>query len=446
MKELKEIITQAYEIGQKLAKAIELSWSGKSLRDMEEITHEIGRAFEGGFLQAKVEEIGKGYKGAMIWCECGGRAEYEGDRKKKVKTLWAGDIEVKRAYYLCEQCHQGIVPLDEELGLFRDSLSPKLREGICLSGALSPFGKGRDLLKRLSGRDVSEVEIMKVSEREGNTIGVGQAVRGKYTLENFTEAEEEGIEERGCKRRYIQIDGGMVNTRQEGWKEVKLGCIFDEEAIAEVSEGRREILQKRYFGCIGSVEEFEPLMWSNVSKIVSEEDEIIVMGDGARWIWNLVSMHFPYAVEIIDFYHVKQHLWEVGKEIFGEGTEQCKEWIEDKEQKLLQGDIEYVMRSLKELSMRLGQKEREEVEKLYNYFEENKSRMRYAEFRQKGYYIGTGAIEGAIRHVIGDRLKLSGMKWNKEGANSILNLRFLYLNGDWDAYWKQLSKKLPTNF
>lgn len=159
------------------------------------------------------------------------------------------------------------------------------------------------------------------------------------------------------------------------------------------------------------------------------------MGDGAKWIWNIVSYHFPRAVQILDWYHAEERIWNVGKAVYGEGTKKAEEWVREQLDYLSKGDAESVIISL----MYLSSSNSEVVKKIEDnitYFENNQGRMRYDEYRAKGYHIGSGTAESACKHVIGQRLKQAGMTWSIKGAEAILQLRILWKNGEWDRFWQ----------
>jgi len=159
------------------------------------------------------------------------------------------------------------------------------------------------------------------------------------------------------------------------------------------------------------------------------------IADGAPWIWNLVAEHFPERVEILDFYHAAERLHAVGKAAYGEDSAEARRFAETNQQRLLAGRADEVLRSLRALRPARAEA-REVVRKAIDYFQHNRARLRYDEFRARGYHIGSGVVEAACKHVVGSRCKRSGMRWTKPGAQSILSLRCLLLNDRWEDYWK----------
>ena len=168
--------------------------------------------------------------------------------------------------------------------------------------------------------------------------------------------------------------------------------------------------------------------WSRAKKKV-------VIGDGAEWIWNLAADHFPGAVQIVDLYHARQHLWELVRKLHPNDDGNQKTWMKLHQKRLLdKGKIERLVASIRSLSSdnpEVSEKIRTEAD----YFERNADRMRYPKFRRQHLFVGSGVIEAGCKTVIGSRLKRSGMFWTVRGANAILALCCRHLNGRFEDYW-----------
>jgi hypothetical protein len=160
-----------------------------------------------------------------------------------------------------------------------------------------------------------------------------------------------------------------------------------------------------------------------------------VIGDGAEWIWNLADQHFPGAIQIVDLYHARQHLWVLARLLHPGDDVRQKQWILRHQPQLDDGNIEELVRFLRSLDAstpKLAEKIRVEAD----YFENNAARMRYPEFRRQHLFVGSGVIEAGCKTVIGTRLKQSGMFWTVRGANAIIALRCCKLNGRLEDYWE----------
>ena len=161
----------------------------------------------------------------------------------------------------------------------------------------------------------------------------------------------------------------------------------------------------------------------------------VVLGDGAEWIWNLANQHFPGAVQIVDLFHARQHLWELVRKLYPNDEREQKRWLRVQQKRLDKGKIEKLVLAFKSIQTRnpeVAEKLRTETE----YFQTNAERMRYPKFRKQHLFVGSGVIEAGCKTVIGSRLKRSGMFWTVRGANAILALRCCQLNGRFEDYWE----------
>jgi hypothetical protein len=156
---------------------------------------------------------------------------------------------------------------------------------------------------------------------------------------------------------------------------------------------------------------------------------VVVVGDGAEWIWNRATW-FIRRCEILDFWHAMEHAWEFARLRYGEGSPQADQWVRQIGVDLKAGKVEQVIARLKRLRPQSPQL-RESLESLIRYYSANAGRMRYDEYLQLGYGIGSGAVESAHKQVVHARLRQAGMRWSEAGARRLLALRLLLLNGDW---------------
>ena len=167
----------------------------------------------------------------------------------------------------------------------------------------------------------------------------------------------------------------------------------------------------------------------------SQAQKKVVMGGGAEWIWNLADQHFPGAVQIVDLFHARQHLWNLARKLYPNDKMQQQVWITAHQKRLLdEGRIEplvLALRSIHSTNAEVLEKLRTESD----YFERNAERMRYPKFRAQHLFVGSGVIEAGCKTVIGSRLKRSGMFWTVRGANAIIALRCSHLNNRFEDYW-----------
>jgi hypothetical protein len=161
-----------------------------------------------------------------------------------------------------------------------------------------------------------------------------------------------------------------------------------------------------------------------------------VLGDGAKWIWNLADEHFPDAVQIVDLFHAKQHLSDVAKSIYGASSDLGKQWARQRHDELDAGDIDALLNALQ-----LHSPKDEEARKCVDYVERNRQRMRYPEFRAAGLCSSTGVVEAGGKVAIGTRCKRAGMHWSVAGADAIIALRCCRLSGRFEQFWERRAQR-----
>lgn len=383
-----------------------------SLESIEFVSRRLllGKARE--VVEKAVSLLGTGYSGRFIKCECGGLLESKGNRDKYVKTI-LGEISVKRAYYHCKDCGKGVFPLEKGLGIGGGHASPALRRAVSLAGVQGSFYGAPVLLREIGEIKVSRVEVRRITEEVA--ISAEEALKSQAVLPPLEKTD----------RAYISCDGAMVNTTN-GWREIKVGAIYNDA---------RE--QKRYVSLIGKADKFgSVLRKTGMATGVWKCPEAIFIGDGAQWIRNQARINFPQASQIVDFYHVKEHITECAKKVFGEGTKKAKLW-----RKRCISAI-YTGGPGKTISL-LVEKEvirRKAVKGLLRYVRSNAERMRYPQYRAKGWKIGSGPVESACKQIVSQRLKLNaGMRWRVENADAIARLRCIWLSNAWNAFWRKVS-------
>lgn len=356
-------------------------------------------------------------------------------RNQEVKTTF-GIVQKRSPYYHCRNC--------KKYGFFNDDvknpdhgrLSKRMAEKVCLFAHQLTFETTSDLIERLINVKISTSTIKEVSESIGNKLYEEEAKLiesvGRLVLDE--EIESETLENRA----YLQIDGAMIHHLKE-WKENKLGIMFSEKDIIHQGDGenaRVSIKKKTLVSSFAQgVDEFKTRLryWLIKSHTYCAR-EIIVISDGAVWIENLVNELIPNGKHILDWFHVKEKLWECAKKLFGDDSEKCKLWVTGFADRLWDGEVEEVLKDLWNAAM--DREDQTPLLALHQYFGGRVKMMKYDQFRNEGLYIGSGAIESANKYAIQDRLKKAGMKWSTRGANAIAKLRTTYLSGQWDKTWQ----------
>lgn len=227
------------------------------------------------------------------------------------------------------------------------------------------------------------------------------------------------------KSYYVQLDGGMVFTREEKWKEMKLCRIFDQRQRVSVSKNRHYIDHSTYVAHLGSHKPF----LQKVECHLDDKAEVIFIADGAKWIWKWVEAMYPESIQILDFYHAKQHLCAWADLVFKDPTKK-ENWIYAQCLWMLNNGMDTVIENIKEIQATTPQARKGRTN-LIDYYTENRSRMQYKTYKEKGLMIGSGPIEYAQRNVIQQRMKLSGQRWTIKGVQQIANLRAERKSNNW---------------
>lgn len=380
-----------------------------------------------------------------VSCSCGHFAHYHQMRPKQLLTV-LGRLEIERAYYVCPHCHQGQCPRDRELDVEGTQCSPGVRRMLALVGSEASFEHGRKELALLAGLEVTA----KAVERHAEAIGADIAANDQAEIRRAKQLDLPEVCAPSVPLIYIEMDGTgvpVVKAETEGragklegqpahTREVKLGCVFTQTTTDPDGRPVRDEASTTYSGAIETAEEFGVRIYTEAwRRGWSRAKKKVVIGDGAVWIWNLADQHFPGAIQIVDLYHARQHLWELSAKLFPNQEPLRKRWMARRLEQLEAGKIEAVVKTLREFlpaSAELAKTLSNEAE----YFERNAERMRYPEFRAQGLFVGSGVIEAGCKEVIGSRLKRSGMFWTVRGANAIIALRCCRLSGSFEDYWE----------
>lgn len=299
-------------------------------------------------------------------------------------------------------------------------MSSFFQQMICYVGQSVVFGDGSETIKRLRGVEVDAKQIERVCHHYGEELELKQE-------ESIKSGESPMKVENKADVNYAMADGSMILTREEGWKEVKLGRIFRSNDNIEVSKERGLITQSHYVAHLGGHEDFLRKFEHYVDCLFN----VVFIADGAKWFWIWVETFYPEAIQILDFFHSKEHLYQYAQIYFKEDLA-MKEWIEQQTRMLLDDKIEEVIGNIAHLPKSGNKKEAQARDNLINYYKGNKKRMLYKTFKEKGLLIGSGAIESAHRTVIQQRLKLSGQRWTQKGAQQIINLRIANKSNNWN--------------
>ena len=381
-----------------------------------------------------------------IPCPCGHSAHYKELRSKTVLTV-LGPVELSRPYYRCAHCTKGQYPVDAELGVVGLESSPGVRRMEAVVGSEMPFATGCEPMKLLAGLDVPAKAI----ERAAEAIGTEIAQRDDQEIGRAKQLVLPVVFKQKIPEMYVLMDGvqvpvvaaetegrtGRIEGQRARTRECKLGCVFTQTLVDHEGWPIRDPDSTTYVGAIETSEAFGFRMYTEAWRRGWEWALLkVALGDGAVWIWNEADRHFPGAIQIVDLYHARQHLWGIAGLLHPHDLAAKQGWMPPMKSLLDGGQIAPLVARLHEIATEQTSLT-EEILKEADFFATNASRMNYPGFRAKGLFVGTGVVEAGCKTVIGARLKRSGMFWTVRGANAITALRCCRLNGRFEDYWEQ---------
>src|SRR2546423_1631163 len=402
---------------------------------------------------------------------CGHEQRLVGIRPKQLHTLM-GKVTIRRAYYQCKvqeeepspTCSHGQAPWDVVWGQMAGRTSPgvqrllgKLVSRLTLCEAVDTF---TDILPL----PMSERQALNLIQPLGEALSKQeeeqvQALFAQAANKEMQAAEHGAVLGPSIRRLYIETDGVTARIRRgsvpmeeaeakrkaDVYREIKVGAVFEGIPGRERSElvpgvfldepGPTQYVARRL-----TVEEFGRFLYALAQRCgVDRAQEVVILGDGARWIRHVVEDHFPHAVHIVDLYHAREHLWNVANAVHGAGTPPGAAWAKQADELLSHGQIEELVQMIEKLPAiaALPGASRSIPEIEADYFLSNAERMRYPTFRAKGMHIGSGIAEAACKTVVSTRAKRSGMRWTPDGLEAVLALRISVLNRSYDSFWDQ---------
>jgi len=315
-------------------------------------------------------------------------------------------------------------------------------------GAMVSFEEGHELLTELAGVDVSTKQVERAAEALGREVS-------EYER-NVVEPMDDTV----APTLYLGMDGTGVPIRKEELvdragkqpdgssktREVKLVTIWSAEGRDKKGTPVRDKGSISYSAAIESAaqRDIDKAPSEFASRVEREATRRgfelaarrVILGDGAKWIWNIASEHFPGAIQIVDRFHAKQHLSDVAKSIYGAGSDLADQWVHERYNELDAGDLEAVLTAL-----RVHAEADQEARKCVGYIKENRGRMNYAEFRTAGLCTSTGVVEAGCKTAIGVRCKRAGMHWTVAGVDAIIALRCCMLSGRFEDFWGYRSQE-----
>jgi hypothetical protein len=380
-----------------------------TLDQIEEAAEQIGNQVKRDLEREIIRQEGTGEQGKQTACPCGQMARYVADYSRRYVTRH-GVLRLERAYYHCRPCRKGFCPLDARLQMGTGEYSAAV---VALSARFAGYLPPRQAVRELA--EVCRIRLSANTLRQHARL-VGVALQQEWEQEEaafFADPEKE-VSPRP-RQLQMTLDGVMVHI-DGAWHEVKLGCAYTRGRWGGVEQARytAQYAPAWVFG-----KRFRVL-----GHLCGADNcrDVGIVADGAEWVWQEVGKYFPTRVQIVDYYHALEHLWEVARERFEQDVQAQQTWIDRQQERLLEDKVSEVIADIGGWSPH-SEQQREIRRRVASYLHTHQRRMRYQTFRAQGYHIGSGVAEAGCKAVVQARLKGPGMRWKQAGAEAILHLR-----------------------
>lgn len=437
------------EANRKVSMAVDELGTHGDARAVERLV--IGQSHALGALMLEKALQRKGLETAppvSLPCGCGRRMHRKYKRPMVLRCVIGAINVTERHYYRCDNCMSTRFVGDEMRG--HSVYSALADDLIAYVGIEHPFAKAAEILRHVAFFVVAASTVRKVCARLGRSLRNGGCG-------------SPGKPDEGVKRLALSVDGVMLGrvdeqhrkrrSRKTGRKvrgktalahffcEVKLLVAFD-------FDGAGKAVKRTFHATQGRIDEFRKGMIREACHRGAENAKLLVfLGDGAAWVWKTADEHFRNAIQILDWYHAMEHVWASGRALHGSCEKELKAWVRKVENDLWHGRRDAVIAAMRALSEQLGAPEQSLDEaarsrdprwiarRNVHYFESNRERIDYPQYRKMNLPVGSGAVESACKQLVAQRMKRSGMRWDDAGAENILSLRSLALSGRWDLLW-----------
>jgi hypothetical protein len=390
-------------------------------------------------------------------CACGGTLQYQRYREATFLSVF-GRVRYRRAYYAACGCEHGCAPLDEQYGLQPNHVSAGLAELLTLAGVELAFEHSQRWLKGFLLFDVSENTIRQETQRLGALQAQHEAELQQRSQDVTWLQAHLRTPDRIPPRLYGSLDAAKVRieprrlaekqAESEAWRDLKVGCWYEAEPVPpsqrstrqQAATTRGQLSQRakhlRYYCDITEAATFGDLMWATGCGAQADlTPELVFVCDGATWIWNLITTHYPRAIQIVDWYHAAERLDRVAHAAFSQTAARAT-WLERVLTELWEGRITRVTQACESLAGPCP-----EAQAAVTDFTHHAARMQYDQFRAAGYLIGSGTVESGCKQIVTQRLKCSGAQWLVPGAVQTAKARAAWLSGEWMpvcARWAEL--------
>lgn len=444
--------------------------------------HEVERSLFGMLLQlgkilleAFLEHKGDGSVGETHTDEKGVIRKLQSKRKEKVYFSVFGVVVIMRAYYWMKD-KGGICPLDAQINLPQMRYSYLLEEWATLLGVREAYNKVVEVLstilrielgnrpqEEMMGRASEQVEEFYQQQpvpevkSEGEILVVAGDGKGvpikKKERDKESKVRLKKGEKRGKKKMSTVTAVYTIDKNERTVDDVIKEVIEADRAVkakekpngVESKKERPKPKNKIVKATLAGKEE----AFKDLSKQVTERDpdgkkKRVALVDGEHKLRELVKTYLVGFCIILDLFHVLEYLWKAAHVFTKEGSKEAELWVTKRLRMLLEGRVLQVIEELKESlkEEKLSKAKQEALEKAIGYLENGQEYMKYDEYLAQGYPIGSGVIEGACRNLVKDRMEMTGMRWCIKGAEAVLQMRSVDVNGMWEEFWNFRAKKM----
>jgi hypothetical protein len=337
------------------------------------------------------------------------------------------------------------------LGVEPGRICGSLARLLALLGVVVPYELAARLAETLLGVQVSPMSVWRCVQRLGQAWVRYDEALSEYhadsrsiatplanppnTLVLGVDGCALGMQVRTHRRHFTTPEQrleALPKVEEGHFREVKTGVLFQPQERFESSPGRHSVIRRVLVTCLGNADTIFSRLWARLQELgwMGPETVVVIVADGAEWIWNRAAEFFLLRCEILDFWHAIEKAWEFARVNYGEGSTVAARWVHRLAQDLRAGKLDEVIARLQTLRPATPESQ-EKLDTLIRYYTDNKARMRYDEYLRLGYGIGSGAAESAHKQVVQARLRQAGMRWSEAGAQRLLALRILLLNGEW---------------
>jgi hypothetical protein len=311
-----------------------------------------------------------------------------------------------------------------------------------------PFARAATVFETLTHIPLSRSSLQRLVQEYGERLVDLQAMEAEAMVKpppKFDEAPFRQVPSPDSEVMAVSMDGAMIHVRGEGWKEVKTVTVSAVQPDAPAPQGLAgdepavQLTRHSYRAGLWEAATFAHQQWAEAARRgIEKAPRIVSVNDGALWIWAIVAMCYVPCIEILDWWHAVQKLWLIATLLFGEGNELGKAWVVQYKAYLWAGNLRPLFHYV-HTHYPLGQPWPDDLRQALGYFYHHRHRMRYRQFRQEGYPVGSGSVESACKVVVEARLKQAGMRWSRTGAQAMLALRSIVLSDRWDQVWPTIA-------